>query len=217
MEAAIQTKKYLVHFIKKFKYLDFCLPEIESLVTMYCPGALGSWAPGTPYPCLNTLRERLYCIPRDQINIAKHPLAYVNLPSEAIANQIVKRSILIKEVIDVISEAKSYESLLQNVNKDKLYPILESGKSFKFNIEGIGRKISQSEQVQIIESFGIFPFSKNVNLKNPEIIFKIIENQEDHMIYFGTEVASNRVEEDTFHFKFDLKKRPYLGPTSTDH
>lgn len=94
---------------------------------------------------------------------------------------------------------------------------MESGKSFKFNIEGIGRKISHKEQVEIIESFGIFPFSKNVDLKNPEIIFKIIENSEDHVIYFGTEVASNRVEEDTFHYKFDLKKRPYLGPTSTDH
>jgi hypothetical protein len=44
-------------------------------------------------------------------------------------------------VIDVISEAKTYEQLLENVDKTKLFPLLESGKSFKFNIEGIGRKI----------------------------------------------------------------------------
>jgi tRNA G10 N-methylase Trm11 len=145
-------------------------------------------------------------------------MCYVNLPDDrAIIDRIVKRSILIKEVIDVISEAKDYNGLLQNVDKEKLFPILESGKRFKFNIEGIGRKISIKEQIEIIESFGIFPFSKNVDLKNPEIIFKVIENAVDHVIYFGTEVTSNRVEEDTFHYKFDLKKRPYLGPTSTDH
>ena len=50
-----------------------------------------------------------------------------------------------KEVIDVISEARSYEQLLENVDKEKLLPLLESGKSFKFNIEGVGRKISVAE------------------------------------------------------------------------
>jgi hypothetical protein len=35
------------------------------------------------------------------INIQKNPLVYVNLPSEEVANKIVKRSILIKEIIDV--------------------------------------------------------------------------------------------------------------------
>jgi len=30
-------------------------------------------------------------------------------------------------------------------------------------------------------------------------------------------MAKNRIEEDTYHYKYDLKKRPYLGPTSTDH
>lgn len=170
------TKKYLVHFIKKFKYLDFCLPEFESLVTLYCPGALGSWAVGKPFPCYRTLRERLYCRPYSNADIAKHPMAYVNLPSAEVADRIVKRSILIKEVIDVISEAKSYPELLENVDKVKLYPLLESGKSFKFSIEGIGRKISQKEQVEIMESFGIFPFQKNIDLKNPQIVFRVIEN-----------------------------------------
>lgn len=56
-----------------------------------------------------------------------------------------------------------------------------------------------------------------INLKNPEMIFKIIENTTDSKIYFGLEIASNRIEEDTFHYKYDLRMRPYLGPTSTDH
>jgi tRNA (guanine10-N2)-methyltransferase len=49
------------------------------------------------------------------------------------------------------------------------------------------------------------------------MIFKIIENQDDHVIYFGLQLVTNRIGEDTYHFKYDLKKRPYLGPTSTDH
>jgi hypothetical protein len=39
------------------------------------------------------------------------------------------------------------------------------------------------------------------------MVFKIIENQEDHVIYFGLEMAKNRTEEDTYHYKYDLKKR----------
>ena len=197
--AALATQRFLVHFIKKFKYLDFCLPEFESLVSMTVQGR-------APYHNFPSLREHLYCQPRDSLNIPRHPCAYVNLPGGAkTAQQLIKRSILIKEVIDVISEAKSYEQLLDNVDKEKLYPLLESGKSFKFNIEGIGRKIGVKEQVQIIESFGRFPFKPKIDLKNPEMIFKIIEIQEDKVIYFGLEVASNRVEEDTFHYKYDLK------------
>ena len=45
------------------------------------------------------------------------------------------------------------------------------------------------------------------------------------MVYCGVQVAAQRVNEksgkgtndDTFFAKYSLKKRPYLGPTSTDH
>jgi len=90
---------------------------------------------------------------------------YVNLGCGIdVMDKIVKRSILVKEVIDVISEAKSYEQLLDNVDKEKLFPLLASGKSFKFNIEGVGRKVSVKEQMQIIDSFSRFPFKPNINL-----------------------------------------------------
>ena len=81
----------------------------------------------------------------------------------------------------------------------------------------MGRKIPLSEQREIIESFKIYPFSRKVDLKTPQVVFRIIENKEDHLIYFGREVATSREEDDTFYHKYDLRKRPYLGPTSTDH
>lgn len=144
------SKRFLVHFIKKFKYLDFCLAELESLSDMH-----------------GIKKDQLYVEPRDTLNVQKNPLVYVNMPNEEVAKKIVDRAILIKEVIDVISEATSYQGLLDNVDKSRLLPILEEGKTFRFNIEAVGRKIQPKEQVKIIESFGIFPFTKNIDLKNP--------------------------------------------------
>lgn len=69
--------------------------------------------------------------------------------------------------------------------------------------------------------FGDLPFEeKYVALKDYELVYKILDNEDDEMIYFGNVVASCRVDdfrEDTFHAKYSLKLRPYLGPTSTDH
>ena len=84
--------------------------------------------------------------------------------------------------------------MILNVDKTKLYPILEAEKSFKFNIEGVGRKISSGDQRKIIDSFSVFPFTPKIDLINPEVVFKIIEIvDDDNMIYYGREVASNRV------------------------
>jgi len=82
------------------------------------------------------------------------------------------------------------------------------------------------EQLEIIESFKRFPFrDEDVSLTNPERIFKVIENTETRQVYAGIVVAKFKehdksgkgMNDDTFYGRFNLKKRPYLGPTSTDH
>lgn len=90
-------------------------------------------------------KENLYAQPRDGLNINHSPVVYVNLPSTQVANSIMSRSILIKEILDVFSEATNYADLLKNTDSAKLNPVLENGKSFRFNIEGIGRKINTKE------------------------------------------------------------------------
>ena len=69
--------------------------------------------------------------------------------------------------------------------------------------------------------FGALPFDKElVDLENYELVYKIIENAPDGEIYFGNRVAScraNDASDETFYAKYNLKLRPYLGPTSTDH
>lgn len=82
------------------------------------------------------------------------------------------------------------------------------------------------ERVEIIELFKKYPFDdEDVKLENPELVYKVIENTPTERVYAGRVVVSYKVDEnsgkgkndDTFHYKYCLKKRPYLGPTSTDH
>lgn len=46
-------------------------------------------------------RGELFCSPKENFNPKTNPTIYVNLPSEEVANRIVSRSILIKEILDV--------------------------------------------------------------------------------------------------------------------
>ena len=69
--------------------------------------------------------------------------------------------------------------------------------------------------------FSVLPFEKElVDLENYEIGYKVLDNAGDGSLYFGNRVACSRFNEgkdETFYAKYNLKKRPYLGPTSTDH
>lgn len=70
--------------------------------------------------------------------------------------------------------------------------------------------------------FDELPFNpKLVDLSNYEQVYKIIDNAEDGKLFFGDRVAfcreNNHEEGETFYTKYNLKWRPYLGPTSTDH
>ena len=79
-----------------------------------------------------------------------------------------------------------YLELVNAVDESKLVPKVQLHEKFKYNIEGIGRKISIGEQIEIIESFKKYPFrDEDVDLDYPDIIFKVIENKEDSMAYMG--------------------------------
>ena len=122
------TRVFLVHFLKKWKYLDFCLPELEALAEMNGVN-------------LNKLyHERT---PRNAIDIKQTPYVFVNLPSENVAKNIVGRSILIKEIINVLSEAKSdYGALVKGVDLVGLGAALQKQEKFRFFVESVGKKVS---------------------------------------------------------------------------
>jgi len=98
---------------------------------------------------------------------------------------------------------------------------MSKNEKFRFQIEGINIKINTADQLSMIEQFKVLPFlNELVDLKNFDTYFKIILNEPDSQVYFGQKVAScrhNESSDDTFYSRYSLKKRPYLGPTSTDH
>jgi tRNA (guanine10-N2)-methyltransferase len=160
--------------------------------------------------------------PKHSIDMKKNPCVYVNLPSDQVANQIQERSVLIKEVLNVLSESTdSYEDLIKNVDIDRLTDHIHPTNKFRFFIEGLAVKIPEKKSIEVIEMFKIFPFNeKLVDLNDYQEYFKVIKNEVDGKMYFGKMVAACRLHDrknELFHTKFSLKKRPYLGPTSTDH
>ena len=103
---------FLVHFLKKWKHLDFCLPELEALSELF------------GVPTADLYNERT---PKESMDIKASPYVYVNLPNELLARQIQERSVLIKEILSVLSQAKgSYEDLVKNVDVVELQKVIDT-------------------------------------------------------------------------------------------
>ena len=237
----IAKKLYLIHFRKDLTFLDFCLQELESLVCMISGQSHVEFREEQPH-----LQQSLYQTENKIVDLRTNPCVYCELPADekhSFARALMKRSVMIKDIIEVFGEAsilstegvdkevlkqEGYKKLLEQIDAERLGQWFTANpqKRFKFNIEGIGRKISIPEQLKMIESFKGFAFrDEDVSLDDPQVIFKIIECVENGMIYFGILAAADRESEksgkdkndDTHYGKYTLKKRPYLGPTSTDH
>ena len=111
---------------------------------------------------------------------------------------------------------------MKNVDVPQLEEVIKAAgdKKFRFVFEGINKKVQTKRQMEIVEIFNHLPFDpKLVDLSNYQQVYKIIDNAEDGKLFFGNRVAFCRETEEaeTFYAKYNLKLRPYLGPTSTDH
>ena len=127
---------------------------------------------------------------------------------------------MIKHIIDPISEGDSYEALIQNIDKDKFCKLMDLYLPLKFKVESIGRKIKPHERDQIINMYGCFGYDdKIIDLKDPKQIYCVVSNEPSNEYYFGVEVACmyGKTGKLSYFSKYDLKSRPYLGPTSTSH
>ena len=129
---------------------------------------------------------------------------------------------MIKEIIHVLSESKnSYEDLVKAIDLPALQKVVDRKEKFRFFVESIGKKVSSQRQREVIEMFQGLPFEASlVDLNNYSLSYVVLENAADGSTFFGERVASCRPpgsDDDTFYAKYNLKLRPYLGPTSTDH
>ena len=159
------------------------------------------------------------------------PYLVVDFPSEAAAVAVCNRGVLTKSVIELWAEATNYEGLVEasrQVPPTVSAPHFESTVSWSCHVDAFGLSYSLERQAEIRCHLKHLPFQGPVRCKDPDQTFWIIERHDSAAggapvptdskparIYFGREVA--RSASRRLVSKCDLKKRPYLGPTSMDN
>ncbi|KAI3846065.1 hypothetical protein MKX03_029097 [Papaver bracteatum] len=156
------------------------------------------------------------------------PYHFVNLPSEQIASNIAKRSILVKGIYELWGEGGSYEELEEAIKSypdDLKAPYMTSDSTFRIIIDSFGNSLTFQEQNERILKFAFIPFKGKVNLKKPDHKFWVMETDNygsknnglppvaEKRIFFGREIGTaDRKLLPTY----QLKSRNYLGPTAMD-
>ncbi|KAI3947417.1 hypothetical protein MKW92_028957 [Papaver armeniacum] len=151
------------------------------------------------------------------------PYHFVSLPSEQIASNIAKRSILVKGIYELWGEGGSYEELEEAIKSypdDLKAPYMTSDNTFRIIIDSFGNSLTFQEQNERIPKFAFIPFKGKVNLKKPDHKFWVMETDNygsknnglppvaEKRIFFGREIGTaDRKLLPTY----QLKSRNYLG------
>ncbi|RIB14870.1 S-adenosyl-L-methionine-dependent methyltransferase [Gigaspora rosea] len=152
------------------------------------------------------------------------PFLIVNIEAEEEAARLVKRAILIKNIYELWGMGETYDEVHAQVKACSERWSLYTHKSFKFTVSGFGSTCSSDYQVRIINSFSYLGFEGDIDLKNPQVQFGVLEDYgldphagipppTPYTIYFGRLIASGNRD---LVQKYNLKKRKYIGNTSMD-
>lgn len=163
------------------------------------------------------------------------PFLQCSFPSQEVAQRVAQRSVLIKLVIELMGCGQDYERLVSSVLEDcpellrkkylKLPGEEESpGAPWKMNVMAYGQKFNMKEQAwrreQVLARVNIRgPVKMKAQDLNVFCLLEDVSPPEDNperkpeQIYFGRLLAEGMVDVVE---KFTLKKRKFLGPTSTE-
>lgn len=194
--------KYLVHFAQF--HPEFRLPELLSLGVL-CSIEIG----------YNPKEYSDDC-----------PFLVIELANDSDAIRLIKRAILVKEIIALWASAETKEELFVSMKAGTdMHKEYYQTCSFKFKVDAFGYSMPMNEQLQRIESFAWMNYQGPIDLKTPDVVFTYFEDysnqkgtgkkieQPARMVYFGVLLAEgNR----SLVSQYDLKKRNYLGTTSMD-
>lgn len=153
----------------------------------------------------------------------KSPFLIVELKSDEEAQNLIRRSILAKGIYELWGEGIDLESLhtdIKSKSADKFGTYKHN--TFKFEFVSFKGAKTTAEKITTIETFKYLAFEGKIRLKNPEVVFAILEKYEvegmekaetPQYLWFGREVilsarSAGVVEE------YDLKRRRYIGTTS---
>nr|CEL71150.1 TPA: Methyltransferase-like protein, related [Neospora caninum Liverpool] len=161
--------------------------------------------------------------------------AYCYLPSEAVAERILKKSILIRAFIEVWAEEQTYPEVLSrmqepgNVLLFRRY--INDERTWAFRVKAFGKSLSVEEQREKMNFFStLFKGTEKVSLDNPDITLAVAEEwvhatepgarpaEKPLRIFFGREIASRHADKNAqpWWWPLRLSRRPVLGPTSLD-
>ncbi|XP_029338540.1 tRNA (guanine(10)-N2)-methyltransferase homolog isoform X3 [Mus caroli] len=160
-----------------------------------------------------------------QETYGKSPFWILNIPSEDIARNLMKRTVCAKSIFELWGHGKSPEELyssLKSYPMEKMVPYLHSDSTYKIKIHTFNKTLTQEEKVKRIDALEFLPFQGKVNLKKPQHVFSILEDygldpncipKDPHNIYFGRWIADGQRE---LIESYSVKKRHFIGNTSMD-
>lgn len=196
---AIPMKEYIISFAHAFP--NFRVAELESLAD------------------LENIKVDL------SHHNEKSPFLKVQLESDEHAEKLIKRSILAKGIYEFWGEGKDLDQLhesIKSTSSDKFE--LYKKNTFRFDfVSFMGAKTTE-EKVQTIDTFKYTGFEGKIRLKNPEVVFAVLEEyfvcgqeraDKPEYLWFGRQVGTSARAEGVVE-KYDLKKRRYIGTTSFD-
>lgn len=201
------------------RLLDYRRPEVESLAELF--GAFEQAEEGGP----SLPRSLEWKLPEN--HHIDSPFHFVNLPSEDVARNIARRSMLVKGIYELWGEGTTHDDLEKAIRcfpDERRLPYLKPESSFRIIVDNFGKVISFQEQNDRIRGLSYIPFKGRVDLRNPDHKFWLMEIDDygennglppvvEKRIFFGREVgAADRKLLPTY----QLRSRKYIGPTAMD-
>jgi len=200
--------RYLVTFV--YRLLEFRYAEFDVILDLLGLDPTLVYAPSPP----ETKEQNL-----------SHLI--VELPSEAIAAEILRRAILIESVLELWGHGKDADELdasLAALPPAFTEPYMQPDMTWSLLVNGSGKTLTMAEQDSArFRVFQRVPFPGPIKLKNPQQTFWLLDHGADNAdptpdhLYLGRAIASRQARGREWVGKGDLKRRTYLGPTSLDN
>ncbi|KAK2195682.1 bifunctional S-adenosyl-L-methionine-dependent methyltransferase superfamily/DNA methylase [Babesia duncani] len=151
---------------------------------------------------------------------------YASVPSVHVAKSIFSKCILVKQLVNIWTDAESYETLLKSIKEDDIETYLKPTNTWAIRYSTYNRKSSQDDLVSVCDKFSaILSRAGNVDLANPNVKIAIMENYSTDnktgekklkRVYIGN-IIMEREDIGYWWRPFSLSNRPILGPTSLDN
>ena len=154
------------------------------------------------------------------------PILIIESLCEEQVRQLLARSVLVKDAYELWGMGTTLASLKESLKnypshlKEKWF----AAESFAVRVKGVGKKLSQPQQISKIDSLeDIIPFQGKVALKNPFVEIGLIEDysertkgqppKEPLCSYVGRYICSGQRK---LIGQYSLKTRKFIGNTSMD-